>query len=60
MFGISKREIVKRYKDKTISDLREKGVVTFAGIGSLYWDGKADEVNFTADPSLIRVLRQRS
>ena len=59
MFSIAKLEIEKRYKEKSISELRDKGIVTIGGIGSLRWDGNS-ELTFTPDPSLIRVLKQRT
>ena len=57
MFGISRREIEKRLKDKLIEELAESGHVGISGVGMLeYANGK---IEFVASPSFIREVQTR-
>ena len=54
MFGISKHEILKRIRDKLVTDLVSKGEVHIDGVGTLKIGGssiysQSDDIIFEAD-----------
>ena len=56
MFGISKREIANKIAEKIVSELKSKGFVTLAHVGTLRWTAGTDKVRFEQDPGLIKEL----